>query len=138
MIVKTGANYQAEGGYIEASTAGGSAVVKVENKEIVVPSVNGIADSVVPCVISKVPELTSNIIITAISLGDNMHTGGYSINTSERTLGITFNVGCSITINPAIPIKLADSSKDCTITTASGTIMLKATGDNPVAILEAA
>ena len=38
MIVKTGANYQAEGGYIEASVSGDNFIIKTETKEWTVPA----------------------------------------------------------------------------------------------------
>ena len=53
MIVKTGANYQAEGGYIEASKDGLEVTINDNGMKVVVPNISGNVESFIPASIRK-------------------------------------------------------------------------------------
>ena len=140
MIVKTGANYQAEGGYIEASRFGDKIEVRVDNKKLTIPSTNGVCDTRVLCKVKKGEGIPDGGAYNGI--GD-AHTKKYMTGHSlpnyptEESIWILFTVGTPISMPNSKTAILLEGSQDCELK--EGAIatspLLYATGPNPIAIL---
>ena len=142
MIVKTGANYQADGGYIEASREGTSINITVDGDSVNLPSIKGTPDAMVICKVSKGEGVSNGGSYGGIgaALTTSPYMGGLSLpNYPEiKEIGILFHIGTLITMpNNATP-KLLDGSVNCVLKdspTSAQAKLLLATGDDPVAIL---
>lgn len=140
MIVKTGANYQDEGGYIEVGRIGETLEVRAENKTLTIPSTNGVVDTRVLCSIRKNENIPNGGSYSGIGgSSTRLYMGGLSLpnypNTS--TIWIMFTVGTTITLPNAKTAVLLEGSQDCELRPGpvSTAPLLYATGPNPIAIL---
>lgn len=135
MIVKTGANYQAEGGYIEASADNNTVTVNKNGKSATIPSLNGTVDTLVFANVrlDESAGTSGNLVGTDANTG---RLGALGITESFRSIGIFYKTGCTFSVGSiTAQIVLKDGSKDCVIREYSGYKVLCATGDEPVAIL---
>ena len=116
MIVKTGANYQAEGGYIEASRAGETVTVRTENKTITIPSTNGVGDARVLCNSSKGENIPNGGSYAGIGgSSTKLYMGGQSLPNypNENSIWILFTVGTPIIMPNNKTAILLEGSQDC-------------------------
>ena len=140
MIVKTGANYQAEGGYIEASREGDAVVVTSGDDRVEIPTIKGVGDAMVKCVISKGEGVPNGGNYTGV---ENYQAqiplmAGHSLPNypNSITIGVFFHIGTPLALPNNANVKLLDGSKDCVLSPGWGNNkLLLATGNNPVAVL---
>lgn len=140
MIVKTGANYQADGGYIEASRKGDTLEVRAENKTFTIPSASGVVDTRVLCKISKAENIPNGGSYGGIGgSSTGLYMGGQSLPNypNENSIWIWFTVGTQIILPNTKTAILLEGSQDCELRPgpASTSPLLYATGPNPIAIL---
>ena len=149
MIVKTGANYQAEGGYIEASVVGNKIVATINGikKEYPYFDTSVGESSVVPITISKSENAESTTISCVVYQRYTLENGDFvydykntALTTTEITgyFAPTDSIGLFLTMPAGVIPKLADGSKDCKIVKRSvgDTRFLIITGPEPIAIID--
>lgn len=141
MIVKTGANYQADGGYIEASKTGSDVNITIDGADYNFKSDADNIVSLYKTMISLSPELTS----TAYCVGLSREGSAFlptSVNLSstpdERYAGE--NVGIFVSIGGTTGITnptLAEGSRNTVVVKASATsARVYAVGPDAVAIIK--
>lgn len=141
MIVKTGANYQAEGGYIEASKTETNVIVTIDGDDYNFKSDADNIISLYKTMISLSPELTSAVYCMGLSRdGDNFTPTGINLTNapSEKyaaeNVGIHFSIGGSTGINNPI---LAEGSRNTSIVKISASAArIYANGQDAVAIIK--
>ena len=144
MIVKTGANYQVEGGYIEASKKDGGAIVNINGVENEILDMNGKPASIVTLNLKKPASFASTISFPCVySSSDGLTTGSYSTGAGavDYNVGVIAGVRILLSINPATGIKAGDGTNNCEIIqspTVSGRYYLSITGPDPVIVFEEA
>lgn len=149
MIVKTGANYQAEGEYIAASVVDDKIVATINDKtkeyHFYDTSVGEV--SMVPIKISKSANAGSTSLSCVLYQRYLLESGSYVYdyrNTSLTTTPIegsyvpTIPIAIFLNTNAGVVPKLAEGSKDCKIekTSVGDLRYLIITGPNPVAIID--
>lgn len=138
MIVKTGANYQTEGGYIEASKSGDGAVVTINDDTASINTMIGIHVSAILVDIRKTADTTPTITMSCYYTdGPGLHNGNISVTTDSQLVYELRGGFVPFVISPSTPIKLAEGSKDCEIVFSNSRYYLGITGNNPVCIVEA-
>ena len=140
MIVKTGANYKAEGGYIEASRVGDEVTVRTENKTLTIPSTNGVVDARVLCTLKKDASVPDGGSYGGIGGSpDRLYMGGQSLPNypNDSRVWILFTVGTLISLPNSKTAILLEGSQDCELRPGMSATqpLLYATGPNPIAII---
>ena len=136
MIVKTGANYQAEGGYIEASKDGLEVTINDNGMKVVVPNISGNVESFIPASIRKSDDVSFDVTIFSVN-SSATRIDGYNVGNVFNTFRICYKIGSTLAVTGGTPLNLMDGSKNCEIKSdpITGKQLLVATGDEPVAIL---
>lgn len=143
MIVKTGANYQAEGGYIEFSADNPNGVTIINGNAVptkLYKTTTGIT-GFMSVKARKTPESSEAIRIISFSEytsldGVKYRDYGFTpVTTTETSLQIPCGFGAAITVPSGKKPILAEGSKDVQIIRSSTTYYLYITGENPLAVL---
>ena len=141
MIVKTGANYQAEGGYIEASKKDAGAIVNINGVENEILDMSGKPASIVTVNIKKPASLRSSINFHCVyDVAGQLTTGNYGTGEGETDANVLLFGGVltMLTLNPSIPIKAGAETHNCEIITIANRYYLRITGPDPVIVFEEA
>ena len=143
MIVKTGANYQNDGGYIEASKTGSDVNITIDGANYNFKSDADNIASLYKTMVSLSPELTSAVYCMAISPdGDNFIPTGFNLSSTPsvryaaENVGIYFAIGGTTGITNPI---LAEGSHNTVVVKLSATAArIYANGPDAVAIIKEA
>ena len=144
MIVKTGANYQNEGGYIEFSADNPNGVTIINGKPVPTTLYKGVSDitGYMNVEIKKTPESEGIVRIAQYDVyqsqeGVSYYDHGYAtVLTTAKTFKLLIGVASIISVPTGYKPVLNEGSNDTRIIQATGgAYMLFITGENPVAVL---
>lgn len=144
MIVKTGANYQAEGGYIEASKTGSSVNITIDGDNYNIDTAAEEVVSLYATTVSLSQEVSGAVYCQGLTKYGNVYTPAGINVTSEaptvkyagKTVGIYFAIGGTTGITNPV---LADGSKNVVIDKYAETAArIFAIGPDAVAIIKEA
>lgn len=143
MIVKTGANYQAEGGYIEFAADNPNGVTIINGRAV--PTKLYATASEITGFMSvearKTPESSGRIrVVRYVEFVSTegvrfLGTNSYETTTEANFIKIPIGYGASVDVPSGMKPVLADGSKDVRIITTQTSYYLIITGENPVAVL---
>ena len=142
MIVKTGANYQSEGGYIEFSADNPNGVTIINGNAVptnLYENITGII-GYMPVKVRKTQESEDAIRVITYDVHTSlegvkfMDYNFYTATTTATSVKIPTGSGVPITVPSGKKPILADGSKDVRIIRSSTTYYLIITGENPEAV----
>ena len=137
MIVKTGANYQAEGGYIEFAKGKSTAIINGTAIPSEVYETSTQISAIMPALISKTadaPQLQVLVVNTSLT-SDNKPVNAYTYVTLTTTpKECNLQTGFGANVAGGTPV-LAPGSQDIELVTVNNVYYLLVTGENPIAIL---
>ena len=144
MIVKTGANYQAEGGYIEFAADNPNGVTIINGEPVPTTLYKGVVGitGYMDVEIKKTPESDGQVRVVRSYSSQSREGVSYyetsydTVSTTAKTFKILIGYGSTISVPSGNKPVLTDGSKNTRIIqTSAGSYMLFITGDNPVAVL---
>lgn len=138
MIVKTGANYQEEGGYIEFAEGASTAIINGTAIPSEVYETSTQISSIVPALISKTadaPQFQVLVVAKTPPASDNKPLNNYTyIAPTTTPKECNLQTGFGANVAGGTPV-LAPGSQDVALVTANNVYYLRVTGENPIAIL---
>ena len=143
MIAKTGANYQAAGGYIEFAADNPNGVTIINGEPVPTTLYKGVTGitGYMNVEVKKTPASTESIRINKFNTNRSLEGVVYrdynrvEVLVTAQTIQIPLGFGAAIFVPTGYIPVLDDSSKDIRIIHTSSTYYLFITGENPVAVL---